>query len=253
MLTKSKSSLKKRLDLEVEKRNYHDEISYDKPDPLLVARRYQESYSSLAVALFSYGRADSIVKFLDTIDMALLDASEVQIKKELSNHYYRFQNSNDVIAFFIALRRIKTEIDLEDLFLNSYHDKNDVIDGINGVITKIYDMSQTKTQGFNFLVGKPIVKIKGHAPMKRWMMFLRWMVRDDNIDMGLWSGVDKKDLLMPLDTHTFKVSQKLGLLNRKTYDLESVILLTEALKKFDKNDPVKYDFALYRLGQEKLV
>ncbi len=84
-------------------------------------------------------------------------------------------------------------------------------------------------------------------------MFLRWMVRDDEIDMGLWQGIDKADLIMPLDTHTFNVSRRVGLLERKTYDLQAAIELTETLKGFDKNDPLKYDFALYRLGQEKLL
>ena len=84
-------------------------------------------------------------------------------------------------------------------------------------------------------------------------MFLRWMVRNDNLDMGLWKSVNKKDLILPLDTHTFKVSQKLGLLTRKTYDLKSAVLITEKLREFDPLDPIKYDFAIYRLGQEKLL
>jgi uncharacterized protein (TIGR02757 family) len=79
------------------------------------------------------------------------------------------------------------------------------------------------------------------------------MVREDSIDLGLWKGVKKSDLLMPLDTHTFAVSRNLGLLNRKTYDLKAVLELTEKLKTFDKDDPIKYDFALYRLGQEKII
>ena len=71
-----------------------------------------------------------------------------------------------------------------------------------------------------------------------------------------WDVVDAtpygKDLLMPLDTHTFKVSQRLGLLKRKTYDMKASIELTNTLRIFDAKDPIKYDFALYRLGQEKL-
>jgi uncharacterized protein (TIGR02757 family) len=114
-------------------------------------------------------------------------------------------------------------------------------------------LSVHNTQGYNFLISKVTTKTKGAGALKRWMMFLRWMVREDNIDMGLWSSVDKKDLIMPLDTHTFNVSKKLGLLQRKTYDLQAAIELTEMLKNFDKNDPLKYDFALYRIGQEKLV
>ena len=84
-------------------------------------------------------------------------------------------------------------------------------------------------------------------------MYLRWMVRNDELDMGLWKDVDKADLILPLDTHTFNVSKNLGMLVRKTYDLKSALLITEKLKEFDKDDPIKYDFALYRLGQEKIL
>ena len=112
----------------------------------------------------------------------------------------------------------------------------------------------------NFLVGtlpkrdkQGIIKFSGNSPYKRYNMFLRWMVRDDCLDMGLWKSIDKKDLILPLDTHTFKVSQKLGLLTRKTYDLKSAILITEKLRKFEPQDPIKYDFALYRIGQENKI
>ena len=84
-------------------------------------------------------------------------------------------------------------------------------------------------------------------------MFLRWMVRKDEIDFGLWRKIETKNLIIPLDTHTFNISKKLGLLHRKTYDLESAILLTNKLKEFDPNDPVKYDFAIYRMGQNKFI
>jgi uncharacterized protein (TIGR02757 family) len=85
------------------------------------------------------------------------------------------------------------------------------------------------------------------------MMYLRWMVRRDAIDMGLWSGVRRSDLIIPLDTHTFHVSRTLGLLQRRSYDLQAAVELTERLRTFDPQDPVRYDFALYRLGQEKLL
>lgn len=75
----------------------------------------------------------------------------------------------------------------------------------------------------------------------------------DCLDLGLWKNVRTADLILPLDTHTFKVSQKLGLLERKNYDLKSALLITQKLKEFDVFDPIKYDFALYRLGQEKLL
>jgi len=84
-------------------------------------------------------------------------------------------------------------------------------------------------------------------------MYFRWMVREDKLDLGLWSGIKKSNLIIPLDTHTHKVSLKLGLISRKSYDLKSAINLTNALKEFDSLDPIKYDFALYRIGQEGLI
>ena len=246
-------SIKKRLDEEVKKRNNSDEVSVDKLDPILVAKRYNDPCISLICALFAYGNVKQIVKFLDSLDFSLLQASDDEIKDALKNHYYRFQKSDDVVALFIALKRLYVENTLEEVFKNGYDKDKSVVDGINSIIKALHVEIQRDTQGYNFLVGKITTKTKGTGALKRWMMWLRWMVRKDNIDMGLWSGIDKADLIMPLDTHTFNVGLKLGLLKRKTYDLQAAIELTETLRSFDKNDPLKYDFALYRLGQEKLI
>jgi len=245
--------IKTRLDKEVLKRDKEGEVSVDKLDPILVAHRYKDPTISLICALFAYGNVKQIVKFLDSLDFSLLKKSDDEIADALSSHYYRFQKSEDVIAIFIALKRVDEKTSLEELFKKGYEKDKNVIDGINSCIEEIYSLYPHKTQGYNFLVGKITKKTKGAGALKRWMMFLRWMVREDNIDMGLWKGIDKSDLIMPLDTHTFNVGLKLGLLKRKTYDLQSAIELTETLRGFDKNDPLKYDFALYRIGQEGIV
>lgn len=245
--------IKKRLDREVEKRNQEGEISLDNLDPILVAHRYKDPTISLICALFSYGNVKQIVKFLDSLDFELLKKSDDKIKKALSSHYYRFQKSEDVIALFIALKRLNADTSIEEVFLSGYRAKSSVVDGINAAITEILSLYPHSSRGYSFLIGKVTTKTKGAGALKRWMMFLRWMVRDNNIDMGLWKLVDKADLIMPLDTHTFNVGLRLGLLKRKTYDLEAAFELTNSLKKFDKNDPLKYDFALYRLGQEKIL
>ena len=239
------SSLKARLDAEVAKRNDIKEL--ESADPLIVARQNPNEYKALICALFSYGKATKIVEFLESLDFSLLDASEEQIKKSLKGFYYRFQNSEDIAALFIALRRLKLEHSLETLFLQNYEPEQNLLAGLFGVIEAIENIYPFESRGYRFLIGKANQK----SPYKRWLMYLRWMVRHDALDLGLWKGVSRKDLLLPLDTHTFKVTQSLGLLKRKTYDLKAVIEATESLKKFDATDPIKYDFALYRLGQEK--
>lgn len=252
--------VKELLDNEVKNRNCEGELCFEKPDPLFVAKRYNDEYISLICALFAYGNAGQIIKFLDSLDFSLLDKSEDTIKKELKNHYYRFQNSSDVVAFFIALKRLKEKSTLEDIFYSGYKNNFDVLEGIEKIIQGVLEAYEYYSDGYKFLIStlpkrdkNNKIKHIGNAPYKRYNMFLRWMVREDNLDMGLWKKIDKKDLILPLDTHTFKVSQKLGLLTRKTYDLKSAVLVTQKLKEFDPNDPIKYDFALYRLGQEKIV
>jgi uncharacterized protein (TIGR02757 family) len=253
-------NLKIQLDIEVENRNHKDELSIDKPDPLWIAKKYNNEYIALICALFAYGNAKQIVKFLSSLDFDLLNKSEDEIKHSLHNKYYRFQTNDDLIALFIAIKRLKADYSLEDIFYKGYINKGNVLEGIITIISALETIYPYKSQGYKFLIGSQPkldsqgnIKHIGNSPYKRYNMFLRWMVRCDNLDMGLWEKVDKKDLILPLDTHTFKVGQKLGLLTRKTYDLKSAILITDKLKEFDKNDPIKYDFALYRLGQEKKV
>jgi uncharacterized protein (TIGR02757 family) len=253
-------NLKTLLNNEFHKRNSLDELTTDRPDPLFVASKYNNEYIALVCALFAYGNAHQIIKFLSTLDFSLLDAKEIQIKTELKNSYYRFQKGDDVINFFIALRRLKLETSLEDIFYEGYKKENNILEGIDNFISKIKGVYDYSSYGYDFLIGKPLkrdknknIKYISNAPYKRYNMFLRWMVRDDNIDLGLWNCIDKKDLVLPLDTHTFNVCKKLGLLQRKTYNLQSAMEITNNLKLFDQNDPIKYDFAIYRLGQEKII
>jgi uncharacterized protein (TIGR02757 family) len=246
-------NIKKRLDQEVKQRNVQGELSYDKPDPLLIASKYKDESIALICALFAYGNAKLIVKFLESLDFSLLEQSDEVIGKELSKHYYRFQKSEDVVALFIALKRLKKIDSIENVFYEGYKKEQNILDGLWNFIETLREVYPYESRGYSFLIGSVPKKMNSAGTYKRYFMYLRWMVRKDELDMGLWSKIDKKDLLMPLDTHTFKVSQKLGLLKRKTYDLRATLELTETLKGFDITDPIKYDFALYRLGQEKIV
>ena len=104
------------------------------------------------------------------------------------------------------------------------------------------------SQGFCFMFAKP----ENNSALKRINMFLRWMVRGGVVDFGAWNVIKKSELLIPLDTHVARLSREFNLLNRKQNDFKAVIELTEKLKEFDENDPVKYDFALFGLGIESI-
>jgi uncharacterized protein (TIGR02757 family) len=86
---------------------------------------------------------------------------------------------------------------------------------------------------------------------KRLHLFLRWMVRRDEIDPGGWEGVACSKLVVPLDTHMHRIGRALGFTRRKQADLRAALEITAALREFSPEDPVKYDFAITRLGIER--
>jgi len=232
-------TIKTKLD-ELIKNNIY-EVNEEKLDPIIIAKKYNDEYISLIASLFAYGNVKAILKFLNSLDLNNLNSND---------SYYRFQTKEDVKVFLDTLKKMKDKYSLNELFLKGYEKTKNPIDGIREIIIKIYETTPYTSKGYEFLIGKiPPNCTKGVSPYKRWNMFLRWMVRRDDLDLGLWEGIDKKDLIIPLDTHTHKVSIKLGLLKRKTYDLQAAIELTNKLKEFDPLDPLKYDFALYRIGQ----
>ena len=94
-------------------------------------------------------------------------------------------------------------------------------------------------------------KPSNNSALKRLNMFLRWMVRDGKVDHGIWKSIKKSELLIPLDTHVARISREFNLLKRKQNDFKAVLELTDKLKEFDENDPIKYDFALFGLGIEQ--
>jgi uncharacterized protein (TIGR02757 family) len=245
-------TLKVRLDAEVASRNSTSELSIEKPDPLMIARTTKDECHALTCALFAYGNVQAIVAFIASLDPSWIDADEECITQATSGKYYRFQNSEDIAQWLITLGRLKHQGGVEETFKRGYANDG-VLGGISSVIETMYDLNAYRSQGYTFLIGKPIKRISGTSAMKRWMMYLRWMVRKDSLDMGLWSVMKPNELIMPLDTHTFSLSKKLGLLQRKQCDLKAALELTETLRKFDPNDPIKYDFALYRLGQEGII
>ena len=84
--------------------------------------------------------------------------------------------------------------------------------------------------------------------MKRMCMYLRWMVRKGPVDLGAWKFMKPSELYIPLDVHVARVSRQEGLLTRKANDFKAVIELTNKLKEFDSEDPIKYDFAIFGYG-----
>ena len=105
------------------------------------------------------------------------------------------------------------------------------------------------------IIRDPGCKIKSHkgkSACKRMHLMLRWLVRKDgNVDLGVWRRIPEYRLMIPLDVHVGRVARELGLLDRKQDDRVAVELLTDKLREFDINDPIRYDFALFGYGEQQ--
>ncbi len=233
-----RAELKALLDRACAQYSDRDAISWQKPDPLLIAREQREDWAVLLCALFGYGSVRAIVGFLDEIDFETGRAPE---------RGYRFQSREDVTRILAVL----PEVALEECFYAGYRTAG-VPGGIARSIEAIEAALGEMTPGLRFLIGKRFdpLRLRGVSAHKRWLMFARWMGRRERPDLGRWSWLCPADLIMPLDTHTFRLGQKLRLIKRKSADFEAALEMTRALKRFCREDPIRYDFALYRLGQE---
>jgi len=98
--------------------------------------------------------------------------------------------------------------------------------------------------GLKFLLAGPA----GGSACKRLNLFLRWMVRKDDVDLGLWKSVDKAKLIVPVDVHIGRLCRILGFHNNKTISLATALQITKSFAQIEPADPVKYDFALSRIG-----
>ena len=165
--------------------------------------------------------------------------------KQLTTFYYRTFNASDLLFFVGALKHIYLEKDgIEAVANESFKQTGSVkglITGLREEILKAPHLHRSEKHLAN--------PMKGSAA-KRINMFLRWMIRDDEngVDFGLWKNIPASALMIPLDIHTGRIARKLGLLQRKQDDWKAVEELTENLRNFDADDPVKYDYALFGIG-----
>ncbi|MGB9696851.1 MAG: TIGR02757 family protein [Ignavibacteria bacterium] len=232
---------------------YQQKYSADDPIWLvheLSGKKNQEVFAFI-LSCFCYGSIKSIkntgryiLERTDYNPYEFILEFEPTVKGRLfTNFYYRFNNSKDLITLFVNLQNILIEkTSLLNAFLQGYeHTHTNILPALNN-FTKILRKKILKGNcNYRHLI--PDAGLG--SPCKRLNLFLRWMVRKDEIDLGLWYGKITPDkLLMPVDTHIYRVSHELQLVNRKQCDIKFALELTERLKLLSPDDPVKYDFSL---------
>lgn len=225
---------------------------YVSPDPLQFLYDYDDrrdrEVAGLIASSLAYGRVAQILKSAGRVLGCLGPApaeylkivSRQELESKLAGFVHRFTNSSDMVDFLCCIGSVlNTYGSVENLFVS--HFKGDTWEAIRGFTG---DFLSCGGSGTTFLMPDP----SNGSACKRLALYLRWMVRNDEVDPGGWKMVDPSALLIPLDTHMFNICTTLGLCSRKAADGRSAIEITEAFKKVCPEDPVRYDFALTRFG-----
>lgn len=223
---------------------------FHSPDPLLFAHRYESFHDREAAAFiaatFAYGNVMSVCRFVDGL-LGLLGASPAQVlmqgpgavqKLKAYNPYYRLHKSTQILAVLEALARVYCEHgSLQHLFTTSYYNNSTMKDRIGCFVGTLRGYSDVPLK---FLIPSP----DDGSPCKRLNLFLRWVVRKNGVDLGLWRDISPADLIMPADTHIGRVAYKLGWIKTPSLSWNKAERITAVLRKFDPEDPTRYDFAL---------
>lgn len=231
-------------------------------DPICIPHRFKKKedieIASFLAATIAWGNRKSIItnasklmQWMDNTPHAFIVNHTKKDLKPFEKFVHRTFNGKDCIFFINALQSIYLQHNgLEAAFKCEINDsefnlKHNIVNFRNLFLnTKHLTRSEKH-------ISNPLQK----SSSKRLCMFLRWMVRNDKkgVDFGIWKSIMPKELCLPLDVHTGNVSRSLGLLTRKQNDWQSVEEVTRVLRLLDKDDPIKYDFALFGLGVDKIL
>lgn len=254
-----RTAIKSVLDKLYKKYNHRDLI---KPDPLQFVYRYNKSSDREIVALLSadlaYGRVEQIQKSLTNLFERMGESPYEFVKgfgknerKKLNDFKHRFTTDQDISDLLMLLKKVLDQYtSIEAFFVQGYNpDDINIIPALSKFCKSLLDMYASEhngktSRGLNYLLVNPA---QGSA-CKRLNLFLRWMVRDDDVDAGLWKSIDKSKLIVPIDVHMGRLCRILGFHNKQTASLSTAVKITECFAEIEPADPVKYDFALSRIG-----
>ena len=233
-----------------------------KPDPLQFLYKYSapmdvEIVGLLASAL-AYGRVQQIEKSLSRLfehmgrsPYTFVRDFDLRKRAKLRDFKHRFTAGDDISDLLELLRDVYERFgSIEQFFLQGLGARDT---NIISALTKFCDSlcamhaerhNGTQSSGLKYLLASPA---RGSA-CKRLNLFLRWMVREDDVDPGLWRSVETGKLIVPVDVHMGRLCKILGLYDRKTVTLSAAVEITESFVEIEPADPVKYDFALSRIG-----
>jgi len=242
--------------------------SYLSSDPLVFVHDYKKRLDREIVGLLAsslaYGRVDTIKKSIAKI-LALMGPSpsgfvlglDPQKEKEKFKGFkHRFNDGRDILCLLFIMRQmIEKRGSVGGFFMEGYHPGDATIKTALASFTeRALRLDSAGLYGTKKIPKKACIRFFFPSPesgsaCKRLNLYLRWMIRrGDRLDLGLWKAVPPSKLIIPLDTHIARISRLIGLTSKKSPGWAMAVDITETLKKLDPKDPVKYDFAISRLG-----
>ncbi len=208
--------------------------------------------SALISSLLAFGSVRQILSSLEDLHRRigdrpgefLLNISRKDERK-FSGFKHRFVTGEDLFLFLRAFSEVAGKRGGMKEAFTAHYVEGDLPGSLHMFVSEIGNALRGRERVLKFLLPDPA---KGSA-CKRLFLFMRWMVRrGDGVDFGIFTEIYPSDLVIPLDTHVGRIARLLGFTRRKTNDLKTAIEITGRLKGFDPEDPVKYDFALTRIG-----
>jgi uncharacterized protein (TIGR02757 family) len=198
----------------------------------------------------AYGRVEQIVKSVSMVLGRMQNPSDFlkyssleTLRSTFKSFKHRFTSGKDLASMLFAAKRVIEKYgSLYMCFMTMLNDEDATV--FPALKSFMSELSIVNDCTYNSLVPSPL---KGSA-CKRMNLFLRWMVRKDDVDPGGWEKVSASKLLVPLDTHLHRICLALNLSQRKQADIKTAFEITSAFRKIIPEDPVRYDFTLTRLG-----
>ncbi|MCL2793425.1 MAG: TIGR02757 family protein [Spirochaetaceae bacterium] len=231
---------------------YH-KPEYINPDPLVFVKKYNKlkdrEIAGLIASSLALGQVNLIMNAVDKV-LSKFNSLFSEVKslkhKDFENIFdgfsYRFFKTSHIAGFLSGINFIINKYgSVGDCFRKKYKIEDSYINAIHSFNREFLENCQSNP-------GILITESWKGSPFKRFNLFLRWMVRCDEIDPGGWDFIDKSNLIVPLDTHMIQIGKYLGFSERTSSSLKKAIEITEGFGKYDKSDPVRFDFSLTRLG-----
>jgi len=219
----------------------YNKIEYIHTDPIYYPHTLEgdKEFIAITAACFAYGNVKAIKSFL----LAFFEhfgTDPHRLKGEGNDLYYRFQAKHDVAYYAEFMGRLYGQYgSIENIFKQ----RDTLEEGIVHFYNVTKEMCIDADKGFFFLFPNPIT-----SGSKRLRMFLRWMIREDEVDFGLWKAFKPAELMMPIDTHVLRFAKNNDIIKNESAGRKNLETVSSFFKVLNTADPAKYDFSLTRLG-----